>query len=930
MPQPTPYSRQFDFTDFSGDFPSAQQRGDMIDAEFNAIDDTLDGVLTNLALIQRDDGKLKDGVVTLDAVDPALRQAIADATVGPIATAAAASASAAADSSVAANASAVGAAASKTAADADAVSANAAKVDAEAARDIAVVARTDAQAAAVAAQGIIDDAIADNAPTANVKTRSANKIGLLISTAIASLGRYATSRAALAANLVGAAPCYLSETGREGWFVFDASDLSAKVAIDTAQGIYVAKSTDATGASGAWVRRYSGPVSVRWFGAVADNVTNDGPAFLAALAYLKSVRITSTGVTYNEGAPTLLVPAGKYFLNATTLDLTVGLRIVGESLGELGGEATQLRWAANTPGIRVQTGLSVGDTGAYAGNANTNGGDASIIEKLGLIGPGGADAEYNAILMRARATIRDCYILNWQGDGIKIKAVAGGGAGTEGNSNNWEVSRCAIQGCRNGVFVDAADVNAGKATLVDVISNRQWGIWDSSFLGNTYDTCHAAGNGSGPYKTDDPSARNTIFSCYSESGQPPSSFVYPTLVIGGTHGAGITGVSWLNAEGGLRSTGNFNVDGNVVASGNACAFGPQTGAASDGNFYLDNTNVHSFLNFRKWAAGAPTTFAFIDGNANFGLYSTVANGLSHVFQIIGVGAPLVVNAAGITVTGSGGFSGAVTGSNLSGTNTGDQTITLTGDVTGSGTGSFAATIAAGAVTLGKMANLAANSIMGNNTGAAATPLALTAAQVKTLLGLSAIATSGSGADLTASSVTYAKLQNVSATAKLLGRASAGAGVVEELGLAGGLVISGTNLSLGDITPTSSTAAGAIKSTHATAGVGYGAGAGGAVTQLTSKSTAPPAINKASGQITMNNAALAAAAVVEFTVSNSAVAATDTINLNLASGAATSSAYRYWISAIAAGSFKVCVENRSAGSLSEALIFNFAIVKAVNA
>jgi len=37
-------------------------------------------------------------------------------------------------------------------------------------------------------------------------------------------------------------------------------------------------------------------------------------------------------------------------------------------------------------------------------------------------------------------------------------------------------------------------------------------------------------------------------------------------------------------------------------------------------------------------------------------------------------------------------SGTVTGSNLSGTNTGDQTITLTSDVTGSGTGSFATTI----------------------------------------------------------------------------------------------------------------------------------------------------------------------------------------------------------------------------------------------
>ena len=40
---------------------------------------------------------------------------------------------------------------------------------------------------------------------------------------------------------------------------------------------------------------------------------------------------------------------------------------------------------------------------------------------------------------------------------------------------------------------------------------------------------------------------------------------------------------------------------------------------------------------------------------------------------------------------------------LTGTNSGDQTITLTGDVTGSGTGSFAATIASGAVTPAKMA-----------------------------------------------------------------------------------------------------------------------------------------------------------------------------------------------------------------------------------
>ena len=81
---------------------------------------------------------------------------------------------------------------------------------------------------------------------------------------------------------------------------------------------------------------------------------------------------------------------------------------------------------------------------------------------------------------------------------------------------------------------------------------------------------------------------------------------------------------------------------------------------------------------------------------------------------------------------------------LTGTNSGDQTITLTGDVTGTGTGSFAATIAGGAVTLAKMANLAANSIIGNNTGAGATPIALTTTQTKALLAIANTDVSGLG------------------------------------------------------------------------------------------------------------------------------------------------------------------------------------------
>ena len=61
--------------------------------------------------------------------------------------------------------------------------------------------------------------------------------------------------------------------------------------------------------------------------------------------------------------------------------------------------------------------------------------------------------------------------------------------------------------------------------------------------------------------------------------------------------------------------------------------------------------------------------------------------------------PGAITAGTQTIGGAKTFNGAISASNLSGTNTGDQTITLTGEVTGSGTGSFATTIAAGAVDL---------------------------------------------------------------------------------------------------------------------------------------------------------------------------------------------------------------------------------------
>jgi len=116
-------------------------------------------------------------------------------------------------------------------------------------------------------------------------------------------------------------------------------------------------------------------------------------------------------------------------------------------------------------------------------------------------------------------------------------------------------------------------------------------------------------------------------------------------------------------------------------------------------------------------------------------------------------------------------------------------------------------------------------------------------------------------------------------------------------------------------------------------LGYGKDAfanspGGAVTQNTSKSQGVT-LNKGCGAITMNAAALAAGASVEFVLTNSFIAAFDTVICNMGPGG-TASTYLVQCQAVAAGTCRFRVTNYSATNRSEACVVNFSIIKAVNA
>jgi hypothetical protein len=66
MAPPTRYTRQFNFTNQQALTPTAPLQADKVDAELNALVVTTDQVITNLSLIQRDDGELANGSVGPD------------------------------------------------------------------------------------------------------------------------------------------------------------------------------------------------------------------------------------------------------------------------------------------------------------------------------------------------------------------------------------------------------------------------------------------------------------------------------------------------------------------------------------------------------------------------------------------------------------------------------------------------------------------------------------------------------------------------------------------------------------------------------------------------------------------------------------------------------------------------------------------------
>lgn len=290
----------------------------------------------------------------------------------------------------------------------------------------------------------------------------------------------------------------LTEAGREGLFLYDGSNLSQQVSADSARGIHVAPSSDPSGASGAWVRKFDGPVRPEWFGVVegdgagANAAANDA-AIAAMLNCLAELAVNMNSTT-TQGLYPIQFGLGTYefskpidLINGTTAIAGYG---AGHGSSNKTSGPTRLKFY-NCTGIRVQgidtSGASTRDGVSHVGATRT------LIRDLDLEGSfAGVEAEHHGIHARAGVTVENVNIRNFAGDGRFVEADTNG---VGGNANSSIFTGGDVWSCRNGHRHSGNNTNACVIIGGRYSQNRQWGIWDGSTIGNYYFGIHTTLNG---------------------------------------------------------------------------------------------------------------------------------------------------------------------------------------------------------------------------------------------------------------------------------------------------------------------------------------------------------------------------------------------------------------------------------------------------
>ena len=261
---------------------------------------------------------------------------------------------------------------------------------------------------------------------------------------------------------------------------------------------------------------------------VTDNLSifNNAAAFLSAnpvLPYYQSGAVIEYGF-------------GGYW-HSDTLRPTRTVTIQGPRDTVLnGGRGAHIVVPDGVSGIVIRAG-SEGPTVISA--AGTTIRDVAISPRLG----GSLVTSAHGVEIKHPAALFNVTINAFGGNGVNIVADVGSGS----NSNVWYMERVyVVNNEGHGVYLQAGDSNAGTGISINAIGNGGWGIYDNSFLGNTWIGCHTATNTLGCYKAEDPNARSIFIGCYQEGDQPNAQVTGLNMMFGGIVSNDGGGPTWTN------------------------------------------------------------------------------------------------------------------------------------------------------------------------------------------------------------------------------------------------------------------------------------------------------------------------------------------------------------------------------------------------
>jgi len=212
------------------------------------------------------------------------------------------------------------------------------------------------------------------------------------------------------------------------------------------------------------------------------------------------------------------------------------------------------------------------------------------------------------------------------------------------------------------------------------------------------------------------------------------TFTIKQTFAGSNNDFGVSALSGtINLASGVAASGNtktVNI-GTGGASGSTTAVAIGSASAGAGGSLTINSPTVGF-GATVTAFNIPDSVFTLQDNgdatkkAQFEL-SGITTATTRTYTLPNASGSVVLDSATQTLTNK-----SIVATQLTGPLQAAQEPAHTGDVTNTA-GSLAMTIAAGAVSLSKLANLTASTILGNNTGAAAVPLALTGTQVTAML-----------------------------------------------------------------------------------------------------------------------------------------------------------------------------------------------------